>query len=64
MKEAIEAEREYIKSFAPATRVTNLGKENNGTNADAAAGARKSMKESFMKSGMSEKEAELAAAGR
>jgi hypothetical protein len=64
MKEAIEAEREYIKSFANPTRVTNLGKENNGTNADAAADARKSMKESFMKSGMSEKEAELAAAGR
>ena len=64
MKEAIDAEREYIKSFANPTRVTNLGKENNGTNADAAADARKSMKESFMKSGMSEKEAELAAAGR
>jgi hypothetical protein len=67
MKEAIDFERDYIKSFAGTTQVRNLGKKDNGTQQVAESeekDARSSLEESFIAAGFSEKDAKLAAAGR
>ncbi len=67
MKEKIEFEREYIKSFAGSTQVRNLGKKDNGTELSESSDKtdpRTSFKESLMAAGFSEKDAEIAAAGR
>lgn len=63
MKEAIDEEKEYIKSFTgkPAV-VKNMGTENNGTQeSDNGDGKKPNLVESFQLLGMSEKEAQLAA---
>jgi len=63
MKEAIDAEREYIKAFAPTTKVTNLGKGDNGSTSGST-DVRASLVESFMRGGMTKEQAEIAAVGR
>lgn len=58
--EAISFEKEYLKSVGSAAVVKNLGE-----NAENKSEPKKiSLKESFMNSGLNEKEAEIAAAGR
>lgn len=59
MKEAIDAEWAYIQSIAPPARVKDLGAGDNGVSE-----RKTSLKEGFMGMGMTEKEAEIAAAGR
>lgn len=58
--EAISFEKEYLKSVGSAAVVRDLG-ENAHENPEA---KKVSLKESFMNSGLNEKEAEIAAAGR
>ena len=64
MKEKIEQEKEYIRSFAGPALVKGLGTKHNGTVEESAKDSRALLKESFIAAGMTEKDAEIAAAGR
>ncbi len=64
MKEKIDAEKEYIRSFSGSAKVIGLGTGHNGTVSESAKDSRSVLKESFVAAGMSEKDAEIAAAGR
>lgn len=59
MKEAIAAEEAYIKLMNGPAKVVKMGEKDN-----ASIERKTNLKESFMKHGMSEKEATIAAAGR
>lgn len=64
MKEAIELEREYIKSVGGTAQVKNMGEKENGTEESASDGKKPNLVEAFKLLGMNEKEAAIAAAGR
>jgi hypothetical protein len=64
MKEAIEYEKEYIRSFGGSSKVTNMGARDAGTTSISEADRHKRRVEILKASGMSEKEAEIAARGR
>jgi hypothetical protein len=64
MKEAVDAEKEYIKSLQPGSGVRNLGEKHNGMQesggeADKAAGI--ALVEGYKRAGLSESEAKIAA---